>query len=139
MVDTKFFHPSDRVSVTILRMGSRNAEFYVHMSEKDIKRLMKFAKKKQVKLSAGGAFRWSGPFKIISTSIFGKPKKKATKPKPAPPIPRVSVIMAHGKPKTKTKQKRTGKLSKYNLFVKKHRLAGKSMKQIGAMWRKKKR
>jgi len=139
MTDTKFFHPSDRVTVTVLRMGSRNAEFYVHMSERDIKRLQRFAKKKQLRLTAAAAFRWTGPFKILSTSAYGKPKKRAsTKPKPAPPIPLTVTRSTRRTTTTRAKSTKKRRLSAYNIFVKKHRLAGKDMKEIGRLWQKRK-
>lgn len=138
MVGIKFFHPSDSVNITGYRFGSKKSELNIHMSESDIRRLMKFGQKNQLKMGrSGAALTFHGKVTVLSKTI-SKRKTRLTKPKPVPPIPR-GTTRTTTRAKPKTKRKSTGKLSAYNLFVKKHRSAGKSMKQIGAMWRKKKR
>lgn len=139
MVGIKFFHPSDTVNLTGYRYGSKKSELNIHMSEGDIRRLMKFGQKNQLKMGrSGAALTFHGKVTVLSKTI-SKKKRAPTKPKPAPPLPfQFSVPWDKSKPKTKKKHKSTGKLSEYNLFVKKHRLAGKDMKQIGVLWRKKK-
>lgn len=140
MVDIKFFHPTDSANFTATRYRSKPAELAILLSESDLKRLMRFGQRNQVVAVRGGAFRWKGPFRLITKGVARK--RKPTKPKPAPPIPRTGLHVrttSRVTHKVKAKRKRTGKLSAYNLFVQKHRLAGKSMEQIGAMWRKKKK
>ncbi len=137
MVAIKFLHPSDTVNLTGYRYGSKKAELNIHMSESDIRRLMKFGQKNQLKKGRSGlALTFHGKVTVLSKTI-SKRKPRSTKPKPAPPIPRSRTSSRTTTPKKKRKS--SGKPSAYNLFVKKHRLAGKSMEQIGAMWRKKKR
>lgn len=142
MVDIKWFHPNDRVDFVGFRSGSKSAELSIHLSESDIRRLTNFGKKSQLRPSkVGKYFIWKGRITLMAR-VSPKKKKPSTKPKPAPPIPRgptMRQVLSSPLGKPKKKRKSTGKLSEYNLFVKKHRLAGKSMKQIGALWRKKRR
>lgn len=135
MVDIKFFHPTDSANFTATRFRSKPAELAILLSESDLKRLMRFGQRNQVVVVRGGAFRWKGPFRLITKGVARK--RKPTKPKPAPPIPRSRLSSRTTTPEKKRKS--SGKLSAYNLFVQKHRLAGKDMKQIGVLWRKKKK
>lgn len=141
---------------TRIGVFAETKKMVIYSSPADFNRIVKALriKKKRIKVrkefSAGGTIfpehrvvtlgRGVQLFESKKTrSLMTRPKRKKPQPKPAPPIPRTGLSVrttSRVTHKVTAKSKKKRKLSAYNLFVQKHRLAGKDMKQIGRLWRK---